>query len=643
MPTVAEAFHTALAWHEAGRLTEAEALYERILEVAPDHAGCWHRLGGLALQTGRPERAIALIGQAMALDDREPVYPNTLGNAWFARGRLDEAAAAYRQALALKPDYAGARYNLGNVLQAQGRPAAAVAAFEQVLAVWPDHAGTLNNLGAALLDLGQFDQAVARVRQALARQPDLVEALTTLGKGLQELGRLDEAVAQYRRVLRRHPDAAEAHSNLLMTLNYLADCPAAQLTAEHRRFGARMSRTCERPPHANSREPERRLKVGYVSGDFRDHVVGRFVEPLFEAHDRSRIAVHGYSDTRRPDAVTRRLRDQAAAWRDTAGLDSQALAGQIRADGIDILVDLAGHSAFNRLPVFARKPAPVQVTWLGYPATTGLAEIDYRLVDAVTDPVGIADPLACETLVRLEPGFLCYRAPAAPELGPPPVLANGFVTFGSFNNLNKTNGAVIALWAALLHRVPAARLWLKSRQLSCDSVRRALADAFAGHGIGGERLSLSGWTAATADHLDTYRHLDLALDPFPYNGTTTTCEALWMGVPVVTLAGDRHAARVGASLLGQLGLGELVAGDRAGYLDIAATLAGDPGRLARLRADLRDRMRAAPLCDAAGFAGRIEAASREMWRRWCRAATSPPRSGGPGSGANPDQGDTKPP
>jgi predicted O-linked N-acetylglucosamine transferase (SPINDLY family) len=641
MPTVAEAFRTAVAHHEAGQLAEAEALYTRILAVAPDHAGCLHRLGGLALETGRHDLAIALIGRAMAIDDREPVYPNTLGNVLYAQGRLDEAAAQYRRALALKPDYAGALYNLGNVLQAQGRAAAALAAFEQVLALKPDHAETLNNLAAVLLDLGRPDEAVARAGQALALQPGLAEALNTQGRGLQELGRLDEAVARYRQAIRLRPDYAEAHSNLLMTLNYLPDLPAAGLAGEHARFGDRFQRGLPaRPLPANLREPERRLRVGYVSGDFRDHVVGHFVEPLFAAHDRSRIAVHGYSETLRPDAVTRRLRGLAEGWRDTAGLDPETLAGQIRADGIDILVDLAGHSAFNRLPVFARRPAPVQVTWLGYPATTGLSAIDYRLVDAVTDPPGAADRLASETLVRLGPGFLCYRPPPAPEPGPPPLDRNGFVTFGSFNNLNKVNDRVIALWAALLHREATARLLLKSRQLACGSVREALRRAFAGHGIGDGRLELLGWTPAASGHLETYRRIDLALDPFPYNGTTTTCEALWMGVPVVTLAGDRHAARVGASLLGQLGLDGLVAGDAAGYVAIAASLAGDPERLAGLRATLRDRMRAAPLCDAPGFARRIEAAYREMWRRWCRDGSGDGPGDGPGAGpaTAPDRG-----
>ena len=625
-PTVAEAFRTAVALHEAGHLVEAEAWYERILMVAPKYAECHHRLGAVALQTGRHERAVALVSQAIACDDREPVYFNTLGNVWFAWGRLDQAAASYRQALELKPDYAGARYNLGNVLQAQGHSAAAVAAFERVLTLWPDHAESLNNLGAALLDLGRFDEAVARVRQALAIKPDLVEAMTTLGKGLQELGQLDQAVTEYRRALRHQPDCTEAHSNLLMTLNYLPDSSAARVTAEHRAFGARLARMTGVAAfcHRQSRDPERRLKIGYVSGDFRDHVVGHFVLPLLEAHDREQVGLYGYSNTARPDAVTVRLRAQMAVWRETAGIDTKALAAQIHADEIDILVDLAGHSAFNRLPVFARKPAPLQMTWLGYPATTGLSTMDYRLVDAVTDPVGIADPLSCEALIRLGPSFLCYRPPPAPDVEPPPVLRQGFVTFGSFNNLNKINAKVIEQWAALLHRLPSAHLLFKSRQLSCPSVQQDLWAAFAGHGIRAERIVSQGWTADIASHLQTYHRVDIALDPFPYNGTTTTCEALWMGVPVVAVRGDRHAARVGASLLESLGLGALVADSPMAYLERAAALALNPERLSSMRAGLRGRVAAAPLSDASGFARRVEGAYREAWRRWCRGEAPGP-------------------
>ncbi|MEI6559460.1 MAG: tetratricopeptide repeat protein [Rhodospirillaceae bacterium] len=625
MVTVPEALALALDHHQAGRLQEAEALYSRILAVAPGHADCRHRMGVLASQTGRGELAVRLIGEAIALDGRDPACHNNLGNALHGLGRLDEAAASYRRALALKPDYAGAHYNLASSLQAQGRPEAALGHFEQALALGPERPEVHNNLGAALLELGRVTEAVAHFERALTLAPDHAEARNNLGKGCQELGRMAEAVAHYRQALALRPGYAEAHSNLLMTLTYLPDLPAARLFAEHRDFGRRHA--CPALPHANPREPGRRLRIGYVSGDFRHHVVGFFIEPLLAAHDRTAVSSRCYSETRRPDAVTARIKALAEGWCETAGLDDRALAARIQADGIDLLIDLAGHSAFNRLPVFALKPAPVQVTWLGYPGSTGLAAIDYRLVDPVSDPEGGADRLASEALVRLQGGFLCYRPPCAagPDPAPAAEPADGAaLTFGSFNNLNKLSPPVLALWAALLCRLPGARLLLKSRQLADEAVARALRQSFGRHGVARERLELLSWTAGFESHLDSYRRVGIALDPFPYNGTTTTCEALWMGVPVVTLAGERHAARMGASLLTRLGLDELIAADPAAYLEIAAALATDRARLAGLRAGLRQRMTASPLCDAAALARRLETAYRIMWRRWCAGEPASP-------------------
>jgi len=618
MVTVPEAFTLAFEHHQAGRLAEAERLYTRILAVAPGHADCRHLLGVLAHQSGRDELAVRLIGEAIALNGSDAAYHNNLGNALHGLSRLDEAAAAYHQALALKPDYAGARYNLANLLQARGRPEAALPHFEQALALWPGRADLHNNLGASLLELGRFTEAMARFERALALAPDHAEACNNLGKSCQELGRMAEAVAYYRRALALRPDYAEAHSNLLMTLTYLPDCPAAQLFAEHREYGRRQVRPPL--PHANRRDPDRRLRVGYVSGDFRRHVVGFFIEPLLAAHDPAAVSVHCYSETQRADAATAHLKTLAEGWRDTAGLDDDRLAAQIQADGIDILVDLAGHSAFNRLPVFARSPAPVQATYLGYPGGTGLAAIDYRLVDPVSDPEGAADALAVEALVRLEGGFLCYR----PEPGPKPARTAGPLTFGCFNNLNKLSEPTLALWAELLRRLPGARLLLKSRQLADAAVAETLRQAFESRGVAAKRLELLAWTAGPEAHLETYRRVDIALDPFPYTGTTTTCEALWMGVPVVTLVGDHHAARMGASLLTLVGLPELIAADEASYLEIAAALAADPERLAELRAGLRSRMAASPLCDKAALARRVEAAYRVMWRRWCAGENPAP-------------------
>ena len=611
MVTVPEAFAFALQHHQAGRLREAEQLYRQILAAAPGHADCRHLMGVLANQTGRGDQAVRLIGEAIALEGGVAAYHNNLGNALHGLGRLEEATGAYRRALALQPDYAGAHYNLASLLQSRGRSEEALPHFELALALWPDQADAHNNFGATLLELGRFTEAAARFGRALELEPGHTEARNNLGKACQELGRMAEAEAHYRQALALRPDYGEAHSNLLMTLTYRPEISDAALFTEHEEYGRHHARSAL--SHPNPREPERRLRIGYVSGDLRHHVVGLFLEPLLAAHDPAALSVQCYSETRRPDAVTQRLKALCEGWRETAGLDDTALAARIRADGIDILVDLAGHSAFNRLPVFGRKPAPVQVTCLGYPGTSGLAAIDYRLTDPVADPEDSADAQATEQLVRLRDGFLCYRPGPTPE----PARTPGPLTFGSFNNLNKVSEPVLALWAELLRRLPAARLLLKSRQLVDPVVAEGVRTVFTGHGVARERLELLGWTAGPEAHLESYRRIDIALDPFPYNGTTTTCEALWMGVPVVTLAGSRHAARMGASLLTRAGLPELIARDPAGYLEIATALAADPARLGGLRAELRPRLAASPLCDAAGLARRFESAYRIMWRRWC--------------------------
>ena len=384
-------------------------------------------------------------------------------------------------------------------------------------------------------------------------------------------------------------------------------------------MGRTNGRQVSRPTaYANVREAARRLKIGYVSPDFRGHSVAYFVEPLLKGHDRQAVEVFCYAEVTRPDTVTAHLQGLVDHWLVTVGLSDEELAERIRADGIDILVDLAGHTANNRLRVFARKPAPVQVTWLGYPNTTGLEAIDYRLVDAVTDPVGEADAWASETLVRLEGGFLCYGGlKDAPEPTVPPCLKTGTVTFGSFNNPAKVSAATFDAWATLLSRLPQARLLLKGKPFA-DAATRALFLARLGErGVAAERVELVAWLPGTAAHLALYHRVDIALDPFPYNGTTTTCEALWMGVPVVTLRGDRHAGRVGASLLSQIGLTDLIANSVEEYVEIALALARNPGRLDDLRRALRPRMAASPLCDGRAFARKMEAAFRTMWQVWC--------------------------
>jgi len=418
------------------------------------------------------------------------------------------------------------------------------------------------------------------------------------------------------------PDYADAYSNLLYGLSYPADVDEAEIYREHHEW-ARRFETPVRPDRTPSPAPvgRRRLRVGYVSGDFRRHSVAYFFEPLLMHHDREAFEVFCYSNVRDPDQVTGRIRAQSEHWRPIASLDDDAAAAMIRADGIDILVDLAGHTEHNRLLLFARRPAPLQLSWLGYPNITGLSAIDHRIVDAVTDPPDAAlepltDSIPREQLHRLHRCFLCYRPfEDAPEPAPPPMVADGAVTFGSFNNLTKVNAEVVRVWSLALDRIPGSRLLLKTGQLADARTREQVLAEFARHGIDGSRLQLIGRIPDLTAHLDCYSRVDIALDTFPYNGTTTTCEALWMGVPVVTLSGSAHRARVSASLLRHAGLPELCAESEPAFLDLVETLASDVDALAALRQGLRRRLAASPVCDAADFTSAMEQAYSTLWQQ----------------------------
>jgi predicted O-linked N-acetylglucosamine transferase (SPINDLY family) len=351
------------------------------------------------------------------------------------------------------------------------------------------------------------------------------------------------------------------------------------------------------------------VRIGYVSPDFRGHVIMYFFSPLLAFHDRSRFRIYCYADVDTPDATSRWVETMADSWVPSAGMSDAELAEKIVADGIDILVDLSGHTASNRLRLFTMKPAPVQVSWLGYPATTGLSAMDYRISDRVADPVGVTDRFHSETVIRLSGRFLCYCPDAKPpDVSPLPARANGWVTFGSFNNLAKISPDVLSLWGKLLRSIPDARLFLKSRYFADAVTRERCYAVLEAEGVDRGRIRLAPFVPGSHGHMASYAEMDISLDPFPYNGTTTTCESLWMGVPVITLAGGHHAARVGASLLTGIGMDELVASSREEYLGIAARLAGDVERLALLRKQLRQRVAQSPICDARGFARDMEEA-----------------------------------
>jgi protein O-GlcNAc transferase len=619
-PDYAEAHcNLGVALRDQGQLDEAIAACRQATGIKPDYAEAHCNLGVALRDQGKLDEAIAAYRRAIAIKPDLVGVLYNLGNALRDRGRLDEAITAYHQAIRIKPDYVEAHSNLGAALRDQGQLDEAVTACRHAIGITPDYAEAYCNLSAALRDQGRLDEVIAACRQAISIRPDYAKAYSNLGMALEDQGKHDEAIAAYRQAISFEPDYAEAHSNLLFCLNRSDEVTAEQLFAAHREWGERYGQQApRRGAYSNNREPGRRLRIGYVSPDFRQHSVAYFVESLLQGHDRQQVEVFCYAEVRRPDGVTAHLQGLADHWLTTVGLSDDAVAGRIRADGIDILVDLAGHTANNRLQVFARKPAPVQVTWLGYPNTTGLKAIDYRLVDTVSDPAGDADAFASETLVRLEGGFLCYaRAHNAPEPAAPPCLKTGWVTFGSFNNPAKVSSATLDAWAALLTRLPRAHLLLKGKPFADEAARMLFLQRLSRRGVSAGQVKLMPQLPDAATHLAAYHQVDIGLDPFPYNGTTTTCEALWMGVPVVTLRGNRHAGRVGASLLTQIGLSDLIAGSAEQYAEIAAALAGDPARLKELRRSLRERMATSPLCDGRAFARKIETAFRSMWQHFC--------------------------
>jgi predicted O-linked N-acetylglucosamine transferase (SPINDLY family) len=620
-PNLAEAYSIlGTALRESGKFDDATAACRQAIRIKPDEAGAHCNLGSVLRDQGKLDDAVTAFREALRVKpDSAELYFN-LGLGLKDQGKLDEALAAYRQALHIKPDYAEAQCNLGVVLGDQGKLEEAVSACRQAIRIKPNLAEAYSALGVVLRQQGKLDDSINACRQAIRIEPNHARAHCYLGNTLYDQGNHDEAIAAYHQAIVMKPDFPASTSNLLMCLNYDEHVSASTLFDAHRDWEQRHGRPVPWPhAYANDRSVGQRLKVGYVSPDFRQHSVAYFLEPLMRSHDRKEIEVFCYAEVSAPDAVTGWFKQLADHWVATVGISDEALAERIRHDGIDILVDLAGHTAKNRLPVFARKPAPVQVTWLGYPNTTGLKAIDYRLVDAVTDPAGEADALAIETLVRLPGGFLCYGAPDDAPV-PAPTLTTGTVTFGSFNSPAKLSAATLDAWAQVLARLPKARLLLKGKPFADAATRALYLDRLAERGVAPERVELAVWLPDQA-HLALYDRVDIALDPFPYNGTTTTCEALWMGVPVVTLRGDRHAGRVGASLLTQMGMTELIAHSVEEYVETAVALARDPARLAHLRHSLRPRMAASPLCDAAGFARKVENAYRSMWQRWGAAST----------------------
>lgn len=600
-----------------GKPDEAIACYRQVLAIKPDHADALNNLGSALNDLCKPDEAIPCYQKALAIRPDHAGAHNNLGSALKSQGKLDEAIACYRKALAIKPDYADALNNLGIALKDQGRPDEAIACYQKALAIKPDDVLALNNLGIALKSQGKLDEAIACYQKILAAQPDDAAANNNLGNALKELGKAGEAIAYFQKALAIKPGFAEAHNNKLLTAHYATLYSPAALFTEHLKFAEQFEAPLKQAwrRHLNARDPKKPLKVGYISADFRNHPVAYFIDPVLASHDKSQVEVFCYYNHNRHDSYTDRIKAAADHWVPCQGMPDDLLAERIRADGIDILVDLAGHTAENRLLVFARKPAPVQVTYLGYLNTTGLSAMDYRLTHIDTDPPA-NDAYYSETLYRL-PGNLwwCYRPrPGTPEVAPPPAIANGFVTFGSTNNFAKLSPETLAVWADILRALPESRLIIAG--VPEGAARTSISARFAAHGIDNHRLIVYG-RLSSMQFWELHHQIDIALDPFPYNGGTTTCDALWLGVPVVALTGNEFVSRMGHALLKNIGLPELATESRQEYVNIAVKLANDLGYLKTLRAGMRARLAASPLRDEIGFTRNLETAYRDMWIKWC--------------------------
>lgn len=581
----------AQCYCRVGDFGRAVRAFERAIALDPDHFATYRIAADAALAEAKKAAAAGASKPSRDLVKFAAMYLLALGKRQH-RHRLDAAEASLREAIALDPKSAEAFWALGDFLQSRGRSS----------------------------------EAEKLLRRALALDPRQAHVYVSLGNTLQSRGRTEAMNAAYRKALELDPSLRQVRDSLesipLLDMLY-GDSTSAEIDAAHRAWGEKIAAeyrvaAAAAAPFANSRDPERRLRVACLSPDFRYHAVSFFFQPLLAHHDPAAIDLFCYAEVENPDPVTSYLRQLGGTWRDTTVLADDALRAQLRADGIDIAIDLAGHTAGNRLRALAVKPAPVTATWLGYPATTGLAAIDWRITDACADPPS-QEVFHSERLLRLSDVFLCFGPymTQIPDPAPAPALGCGQVTFGSFNNPQKISWSAAGAWARILEAVPDSRLLLKSLAFVEPERRQHFRDLFAAHGIEADRIELLLPQPAMPDHLGSYADIDIALDPFPYNGTTTTCEALWMGVPVVALIGDRHSGRVGFDLLSQLGLADLAARDIDAYVAIAVALAGDRPRLQGLRSELRNRMRASPLFDAPRFARAFEDGLRVMWREWC--------------------------
>jgi len=640
-----------------GRLDEAEALLLTKQERVSADDRILSLLAGVAHARGQFDKAVSFMTQAIALNPSMPGHYSNLGNLYKFLNRDAEAIHCFEKILSLQPEnihillqLADCSTRIGRIQNAidyykktllidsgvpeihcaiacvylkAGQYDAAVCSFEEACRLRSDYGEAYHGLGDVFRLTGHFEKALTFYKRALDHPAslDIASIHSNIGTCKQYIGDIRGALNAFNDAVRSSPDRYELYTNMLMALNYSDEHEPDGVFDAHSRFQACYADkfSSSTVSYSSNKNPERKLKVAYVSSNLYDHSVAHFIAPVLDHHDSEHYEVHVYQDNEKDDAITRGLRAMSQYWTAVAGISDEELFQQIRDDDIDILVDLNGHTADNRLLVFARKPSPVQVSWIGYPNTTGLSSMDYRITDAIADPPGLTEHLHTERLVRLPDVFSCFRpADPCPVIAEPPVLEKGYITFGSFNNFAKLTPSVLELWGRLLNKYRDSHLLLKDKLFHSKEIRNRVADYFYRAGIEVSRIDLMSSDASKYEHLARYAQMDIALDPFPYNGTTTTCEALYMGVPVITLAGKAHAGRVGASFLSTVGLGEYVAKSTGQYLDLAIELAADIARLRKIRSTMRKRLISSPLFEADVFTRNLELTYRNMWREYCQ-------------------------
>ena len=609
-----------MAFHRRGSIPAAVQCYEAALALQSTLAEAHGCLGAALQAQGQSDAAIRRYEEAIRLKPDYASAHDSLGTTLQEAGQIDRAIVHYRLAISLMPHFAMAHRNLGTALQARDEFDLAMSCYERALALDPGDAAVHVNLGTLFRLRGDLDAAQASYHRALASLPDNEVAHSNLGSLLQDRGEHDAAIACLRQALAHKPGHADAQNSLLFVLNYHPDKSASEIFSAYTEYGAHVGLPLRDTwrPHANVADTARRLRVGYVSGDFRVHAVSHFLEPLLANHDKRLFEVFAYAEQLASDATTARYRRYADHWITTVGMSDDALAERARADGIDILVDLAGHTSKNRLRAFARKPTPVSVSWLGFGYTTGLSTIDYLLTDAACAPEG-SEALFSEQPWRLATPALAYRpGEGMGAVNALPALERGFVTFGTLTRAVRINHHTVRVWSRILQQVPQSQLVIDSSSFREPSMRESLLAKFAAHGIDAERLRIGFHTPPW----DVLRGIDIGLDCFPHNSGTTLFETLYMGLPYVTLAGRPSVGRLGSSILIGVGHPEWIAHSEDEYVDKCVALASDLAALAALRAGLRDQMRASALMDEVGFARKVEAAYREMFARWVASRTA---------------------